>query len=185
MTTYTITALNSGGSTSFDLVITVNDSPPSNLSYISPNTFTKNMAIVNLNPTIAGGTASSYSILPSLPAGLRSKESSGKITGTPTVVSAMTTYTVTALNSGGSTSFDLVITVNDSPPSNLSYISPNTFIKNMAIVNLNPTIAGGTASSYSILPSLPAGLSLNTTTGKITGTPTEVSADPKNVVKGM
>src|SRR5436190_287288 len=157
MTTYTITAFNLGGSTSFDLVITVNDSPPSNLSYISPNTFTKNMAIVNLNPTISGGTILSYSISPNLPSGLSLNTTTGKITGTPTVVSAMTTYTVTALNSGGSTSFELVITVNDSPPSNLSYISPNTFTKNMAIVDLNPTISGGTASSYSILDRMSVG----------------------------
>jgi len=37
---------------------------------------------------------------------------------------------------------------------------------------VNPTNTGGTPSGYSISPALPSGLSFNTTTGVITGTPT-------------
>ena len=84
--------------------------PPSNLSYISPNTFTPNVPITQLNPTVTG-TVTSYSVSPSLPAGLSFSTSSGAITGTPTTSTATATYTVTATNGGGSTSFGVVITV--------------------------------------------------------------------------
>ncbi len=172
--TYTVTANNSGGNTSFDVLITVNDIAPSALSYNSPNVFTKGTTIVSLLPSVSG-TVISYSITPSLPLGLNFNTATGEIFGTPTVVSSTATYTVTANNSGGSTSFDVVITVNDIAPSGLSYNSPNVFTKGTAIASLLPTISG-TVISYSITPSLPLGLNFNTATGEIFGTPTVVSS---------
>lgn len=56
-------------------------------------------------------------------------------------------------------------------PSALSYTSPNLFIVNTAISTLSPTVTGS-VDSYSVSPALPAGLSLDTTSGQITGTPT-------------
>ena len=116
-------------------MITVNDIAPSSLSYNSPNVFTKNTAITNLNPTVSGGAIVSYSITPSLPTGLSFNTSTGRISGTPTVIHSLTTYTVTATNSGGSTTFNIVITVNDIAPSSLSYNSPNVFTKNSTIAS--------------------------------------------------
>ncbi len=69
---------------------------------------------------------------------------------------------MTAVNSGGSTSFGVVITVNDIAPSSLSYSTPNVFTKNSAIVALNPTVSGGAVLSYAISPALPSVLSLDT-----------------------
>src|SRR5208337_2262944 len=40
----------------------------------------------------------------------------------------------------------------------------------------SPTSAGGAVASYSVSPALPAGVSLSTTTGAISGTPTAVAA---------
>lgn len=59
-------------------------------------------------------------------------------------------------------------------PGNLSYTSPQTFSTGTAITALSPTVTG-TVSAYSVSPALPAGLTLNTTTGQISGTPTAVS----------
>ncbi|MBK8599406.1 MAG: putative Ig domain-containing protein [Flavobacterium sp.] len=174
--TYTVTATNSGGSTSFGIVITVRDIPPSALSYPSPNVFTRGTAIASLSPTSSGGTVTSYSISPSLPTGLFFSTSTGIISGNPTVIRATATYTVTASNTGGSTTFGVVITVNDVAPSALSYNSPNVFTRGTTITSLNPTVSGGTVTSYSISPALPSGLSFNTTTGRISGTPTAISS---------
>jgi uncharacterized repeat protein (TIGR01451 family) len=174
--TYTVTAVNSGGATSFGVVITVNDSAPSSLSYISPNVFTKDVAIAPLSPAVSGGAVVSYSIAPALPLGLNFDTASGVISGTPSVISSSATYTVTATNTGGSTSFGVIITVNDSAPSALSYNSPNVFTKDVAIAPLNPSVSGGAVVSYSITPALPLGLSLNTTTGIISGTPLVISS---------
>ncbi|MBD3581578.1 CotH kinase family protein, partial [Flavobacterium selenitireducens] len=163
MTTYTVTATNVGGSTSYDVIITVNDIAPSALSYTTPNVFTVNSAIVNLTPTVTG-SVTSYSISPALPAGLSFDATTGIISGTPTVVSANATYTVTATNAGGNATFDIEIAVNPAAPSALSYNTPNTFTVGTAITALTPTVTGS-VTSYSISPALPAGLSFDATTG--------------------
>jgi hypothetical protein len=168
--TYTIMATNSGGNTSFGIVITVNDVAPNSLSYDSPNIFTAGSAISILDPTVSG-TVVSYSVSPVLPAGLSLDTTTGVISGTPTAIAATATYTITATNSGGNTSFGIVITVNDVAPNSLSYDSPNIFTAGSAISILNPTVSG-TVVSYSVSPALPGGLSLDTTTGVISGTPT-------------
>ncbi|MBS7787515.1 CotH kinase family protein, partial [Flavobacterium sp. CYK-55] len=173
-TNYTVTATNTGGSTSFIVNITVNETPPTNLSYNTPNIFTRGTAITALNPSVSGGAVSSYSISPSLSAGLVFNTSTGRISGTPSAIRATTIYTITATNSGGSTSFDVSITVNDIPPSNLSYNTPNVYTRGTAIANLNPTISGGPITAYSISPSLSAGLNFNTSTGRISGTPSAI-----------
>ena len=60
----------------------------------------------------------------------------------------------------------------------LSYSADTVVAKvGTAITSLTPTISGGvTASSYSINGTLPSGLSFNTTTGVISGTPTAYKA---------
>ncbi|MBS7788345.1 hypothetical protein KIH23_13680, partial [Flavobacterium sp. CYK-55] len=86
---------------------------------------------------------------------------SGVISGTPNAVSSTAIYTVTALNSGGSTSFGISITVNDVAPSALSYNSPNIYTVGVPITHLHPSISGGAVVNYSISPSLPSGLTFN------------------------
>ncbi|HEY3515456.1 MAG TPA: Ig domain-containing protein, partial [Gammaproteobacteria bacterium] len=58
------------------------------------------------------------------------------------------------------------------PPSALSYASPQSYNVGAAITPLAPTVTG-TVASYSVSPPLPAGLSLDTTTGTLSGTPTQ------------
>jgi gliding motility-associated-like protein len=94
------------------------------------------------------------------------------ITGTPTVNSASRTYTVTGTTASGcaaTTTFTLEV-FSATAPSALSY-SPatQTVRQGTAISAMTPTISGG-APTYTISPSLPAGLSINATTGVISGT---------------
>ncbi|MBK8790900.1 MAG: putative Ig domain-containing protein [Holophagaceae bacterium] len=60
--------------------------------------------IATLLPTNSGGPAVSWSISPAAPAGLIFSAADGSLSGTPTVVSAATSYLITATNSGGSSS---------------------------------------------------------------------------------
>lgn len=83
---------------------------PSALSYPSPNEFFVNNPITELNPTVQG-TVTSYSVTPDLPTGLVLDSTSGIISGIPTVITPVATYTITALNSVGSTSFSISIQV--------------------------------------------------------------------------
>lgn len=147
---------------------------PTSFSYNSPNVFTINSAISPLSPTVTGDEIT-YSVSPSLPAGLSLDTSTGIISGTPTTVVSNGSYTITATNTGGSAIFSISITVNDIPPSNLSYSSPQVYTRGTAITSLSPTVTG-VASNYSVSPELPTGLSIDETTGVISGTPTGIAA---------
>ena len=63
------------------------------------------------------------------------------------------------------------------PPSALSYTTATAvYTKGTAITPNSPTSSGGAVTAYSVSPALPAGLSLSTSTGIISGTPTAVTA---------
>ena len=56
---------------------------------------------LSFSPEISNAVVSSYSISSSLPTGVSMDVSSGIISGTPTIATAYTSYTVTATTSGG------------------------------------------------------------------------------------
>ena len=176
-TTYTITATNTGGSDTATVTITVNDVGPNGLDY-DPDSFTltNGTAMTSVTPTINGGAITSWSISPSLPAGLTFSTTDGTISGTPMALSTLTTYTVTATNSGGSDTATVNVTVNAVIPSGLDY-SPDTFTltNGTAMTSVTPTVNGGAITSWTISATLPAGLTFSTTDGTISGTPTELS----------
>jgi hypothetical protein len=60
-------------------------------------------------------------------------------------------------------------------PADLSYPSATAFVVGTAIKPLTPTVSG-TITGYSVSPALPAGLSLNSASGAISGTPSAVAA---------
>src|SRR6185436_20065802 len=66
-----------------------------------------------------------YTVLPALPAGLELDDTTGVISGTPTVLAAAMNYTVTAANAAGSTTFDVSITIDTlgTTPSHISRIA--------------------------------------------------------------
>jgi hypothetical protein len=130
------------------------------------------------------GTVAAYSVNPLLPSGLTLAASSGVISGTPTAVSALASYTVTAANASGSTTAMVAIVVDVAPPS-ISYGSSLfTLTTGVPAQGVAPTNSGGAAAGWSISPALPAGLGLtfDTTNGSIGGTPTATAAPATYVV---
>jgi hypothetical protein len=76
------------------------------------NVFQKGVAITSLSPTVTGGTVTTYAISPTLPTGLAMSTSTGIISGTPTVLSSPTNYTITATGgTGGAGTFIISIAV--------------------------------------------------------------------------
>jgi hypothetical protein len=153
---------------------------PTALSYPSAPPLIAGRAMSALSPTVTG-TVTAYSVSPALPAGVTLDAASGQISGTPTAAAGQANYTVTASNVSGSTSAVISLTVAPAAPTSLSYPSPQTLVAGQAIAPLNPVVTGS-ASSYTVLPSLPIGLSLNATTGQISGTPTTATAQAIYVI---
>ena len=105
----------------------VNDVAPSSTTY-SPNSFTltKGTAMTTVTPTANGGPVLVVS-LTFAPFGTFPRFLNGCHFGTPSAVTSSATYTVTATNTGGSTTADVIV-VNDVVPSSLTY-SPNSFTR--------------------------------------------------------
>ncbi|WP_165781747.1 putative Ig domain-containing protein [Leptospira adleri] len=180
-TNYVVTAGNSSGNTTRTISIAVNIEPPSLLNYAgSPFTFTQGAAVTTITPAVIGTVTSCSTDIP-LPAGL-SVGSNCAISGTPTSTQAATNYVVTASNSSGNTTKTISIAINMPPPSGLNYAgSPFVFTKNTTIAIATPTFSG-TVTSCSTDIALPAGLTINSTTCAISGTPTGIQASANYVV---
>jgi subtilisin-like proprotein convertase family protein len=147
-TPYTITATNPDGSTTTLLNITVIDIAPSALTYSSnPATYRIDQAITLNAPTSSGGSVVSYAVSPALPAGLALNTTTGIISGTPTALSASANYTITATNTGGSTTAQLNIAVEEGG------------YRNSASITINDDVA---ASPY------PSAIVVPTTAGTVT-----------------
>jgi hypothetical protein len=122
-------------------------------------------------PTVSGGTGPyTFSIATgSLPAGLSLNSSTGAITGTPT---AAGTFTIQVKDSNG------VVATGTCPYTIIAGPSLTCSIVSSGEVGVafssTPSVTGGTGPyTFAIATgSLPAGLSLNSSTGAITGTPT-------------
>ena len=128
--------------------------------------------------TASGGSAPySYAVISgSLPTGLTLNAGTGAITGTPTVTGSFT-FTVQATDAQpntGQRSYTVQI------GANILTIAPTTLPNGTRNVPYSQTVtaSGGTGPyTYAVTSgALPAGLSLNASTGAITGTPTGTGA---------
>jgi hypothetical protein len=176
--TYTVTVTDANGvtgSASFSLAVNgavvVTAAP-------SATTLTQGHAAAFTPVTATGGTGTlTYSVSPALPSGLSLNSSTDTITGTPTGTSSAATYTVTATDANGATATaTLSLTINSALAATSAV--PSTLLPvNESISAFAPvTVTGGTTPlTYSLVPALPTGLSLNIGSGAISGTPTIVS----------
>ncbi|MBS0452762.1 MAG: putative Ig domain-containing protein [Proteobacteria bacterium] len=177
-TIHTVTGSNSAGSASTRVEIEVKDEvvPPDGLDYLDRSVIYPVNAFITPNtPVSTGGEITQYSVSPALPAGLAIDPKTGVITGTPTEVTAPAVYTVTGANSADSVQALLTLEVASQavPPVGLVYVDRlPEYIVGVPITYNEPVYSGGEATEFSVSPALPAGLSLNTQTGVISGTPT-------------
>ena len=174
--TYTYTAT-FGSLTSAVASETVNPAVSATTA-ISSTTLTENHPASAFTPvTGAGGTGTlSYSVLPVLPTGLSFNSGTGTISGTPSVISAATVYTVTVTDTNSATSTaTFSLTVNSAVIAAQS-VASTTLTQNHLSPTFTPvTATGGTGTlTYSVLPALPTGLSMSVA-GSISGTPTATS----------
>jgi uncharacterized protein YhjY with autotransporter beta-barrel domain len=182
--TFTVTATDSTTPTaqtsSKTFSLTVGAPGFSTTQAVATTTLTVNSAASAFTPvTASGGFGTiSYAVSPALPTGLNFSTLTGQISGTPTVLLSSTIFTVTATDSTtptAQTSFKTFTLVVNAPALTTSQaVATMTLTSGTAATAFTPVTASGGFGTigYSISPALPAGLSFNTTTGAITGTPT-------------
>jgi len=165
-TKVTLSATNASGTGSATLFITIGPPPPPVIT--SATTANGTVGAGFSYQITASNNAASYNATP-LPAGLSVNTSTGAITGTPTAAGT-SSVTISATNAGGSGSATLSIIVAPVPPPPV-ITSATTAGGNVGQAFSYNITATNTPTGYDATP-LPAGLSVNTTTGAITGTPT-------------
>ena len=129
-------------------------------------------------PRRTGTHPLSWSVSPALPLGIALDPDTGVIQGSAqATTSGAELCMVTAQNGAGSASVAFTITIAppSTPPSGLAYQSPTPLTLNLPMAALAPSITGGASTTWSVLPALPAGLTLGSD-GVISGTPFASSA---------
>ncbi|AYZ95730.1 putative Ig domain-containing protein [Burkholderia dolosa] len=189
-TIYTVTGRNAAGSAAARVQIEVKDHAiaPDSLSYPdNPVVYTTGVAIHPNVPVVSGGAITGFAVSPALPAGLALNPQTGAIGGTPTAVTPAADYTVTGSNSAGSISTVVNIEVRSAlvPPASLTYDDPDAvYPTGQPIAENTPHTTGGDVDLYTVTPALPDGLSIDASTGIISGLPTRVQPRTVYTVTG-
>jgi hypothetical protein len=182
-TTYRITVTDAANFTaSADFKLTVNGAV--NATSVTPNVAsTVSIAFGSAFPagvrpvTGTGGTGTlTYSLIganPALPAGLQFSQTTGAITGSPTAVSTVRTYTVQVEDTKGSkATATFAMVINPAVVASQNGASANKGCTKDFACGFTPiTVTGGTTPLvFALTPSI-AGLSINASTGAVSGTP--------------
>ena len=174
-TTFTVTVTDANGATATaTFQLSVNGEVTASTA-IASKVLTQNQVATPFTPVTGGGgtTPLGYSISPGLPMGLSLSSTTGAISGTPSATLAATTFTVTVRDANGATASNTFSLKVDAAVTATQAIPSEVLTQNHAATPFTPVMGGGGLGplAYSISPALPAGLSLSTTTGQISGTP--------------
>ncbi|KNB41743.1 cadherin domain-containing protein, partial [Blastocystis sp. subtype 4] len=143
--------------------------PPENVRYSSTGFVFVIGQFVYTDDPLVRNIATNWEISPSLPTGLRFNSNTGKIYGVSRETAVSTTYSITARNDVGSASTQISIEV---IPEFIIFPQTMLVLGKGIPFTLTPTL-DRTAVVSVFSGSLPAGLTIDASTGVISGTPTE------------
>jgi hypothetical protein len=179
---YTVTATNSGGSTSVVLTLRVIAVCPRISFATNPIVLTHMRDALSEHIVNAGGSKAAVvicAVTPALPSGLTLNGATCGLSGMPEAISwPPITYSVVGANSCGSSATTMSLGVKAIPPTTSHWsggADETLTVNNVTRVQI-PTVNGDPITSWTVVPALPAGLAYDSTTGRISGTPTHVQA---------
>jgi hypothetical protein len=137
-------------------------------------TINKVLANTTLVTATGGSSPYTFTITPALPAGLSFNTSTAVLSGTPTQLLALTTFTISIKDSANATVTKTVpIQVTAAALSATAGAAVYTMVGTNLVGSTLLTASGGTAPyRYSISGTLPAGLTFNAANAILSGTPT-------------
>jgi hypothetical protein len=172
---FTIIATDTAAATGSQAYTVVISDPVTPIT-LSPTTLPNGAVGTAYNQTVtaSGGAGGfTYSFTGTLPPNISLNTSTGALTGTPTTAGSYT-FTITATDTATATGSQEYTVVINATPTAIT-LAPTT-LPNGAVgtaYNQTVTASGGAGGfTYSLTGTLPPGLTLNTSTGAITGAPT-------------
>ena len=147
--------------------------------------FLNEVVALTLPAATNGNGASTYTLTPTLPAGLTFNATARTITGTASTPATAQTFTYTALDTDADTA---TLTINigvdtmmDTAPdfgtATTPHVPSETIAQNRMITLTLPEATGGNGAIIYMLAALPAGLTFDAATRVITGTPEAIVAE--------
>jgi hypothetical protein len=131
--------------------------------------------------TASGGVGTyTYSASTAFPSGININSSSGAVSGTPTVSGGFSPVVKVTDSNGGTFTQSLSLTVNGALSITASGTLPQATV-GVAYSGSPATATGGSGGIAWSATSLPPGLTINSSTGVISGTPTSNSGSPYSV----
>ena len=170
----TISAANSAGTGSQSLTLTIALVAP---SITSAGTASGTGGQSFSYQILAGNLPTSYGVVGTLPAGVTLNPSSGLISGTPTQTGSFP-VTISASNGAGTGSQSLTLTIGLVAP---SITSAGTASGTGGQSFSYQILAGNLPTSYGVVGTLPAGVTLNPSSGLISGIPTQTGSFPVTI----
>ena len=158
----TLSASNSSGTGTTQLTLVVTGGAP---TITSPTTATANVASAFSYQIVATNSPTSFGAI-GLPSGISVNTSTGLLSGTPQAAGT-TSVTLTASNAAGTGTLGLTLTISAGAP----VITSSASAAGTAGAAFNYQIAATNSPTSFGATGLPSGLSVNTSTGAISGTP--------------
>ena len=193
--TFTVTATYDDPASPSQATLQISISIPPNFSYDgSPYIFANGVASTIIPTYVVDNAGTTYELsgnVPPLPAGMVLNPVNGRITGIPTAIQYPATYIVNATNTNITRSASLIISIESIPYFNYpqtTYILVQGVPVTIAVEtppegnDITYAIYGASTNPYCYYPALPTGLTLNTLTGTISGTPTVLSTFRKYTI---
>ena len=182
-------------STTATVAFTINGTITATANSITPVNITVNQSVGSFYPfaSVTGGTTPYYYFVSSgtLPDRVTLDPTTGLVTGTPTQSYSTATVTFSVRDAGGivaSTTSTVSFTINFVITAIAGITTAVQGYQNSAITSFNPfiNVYGGTTpyTYYIVSGTLPTGISLNSSTGLVSGTPTGTQTI-SNVIFGV